>query len=222
MMSTTKDNQTLVIPGWNIRAEIFEKHIPNALFFTPPKATTAKPYDEAIQYLGAQNITHQRDKINIIGWSMGGQIAMLFAAQHPEKVASLTLLSTAAIFSRNAQDKQSFNELCKTDFPRASKYFHRLMGSMSIEQSLALKKQFINDQENALAYLHELHTRDLTEVAKKITCPVKIIHAIDDQIIPYSEAVYLQQLIPQAVLETIPGNQHFPLYADYDKICQLL
>ena len=96
------------------------------------------------------------------------------------------------------------------------------MGTVSLEQSLQLKNNFINDKESALAYLQELHTRNLTNIAKSIQCPITIIHSSADQIIPVQEAYALKECLPQACLEILPGNQHFPLFVCCDKMPKLL
>lgn len=218
-MTSTQNVKQVFIPGWNIKADIFKPYAaPESILFTPPLATTDTPYEEAIASLRAQNLERQ----HILGWSMGGQIALAFTARYPEKVASLTLLSSAAIFSRNEADKRSFMTLCQNDFPRTIKYFHKLMGALSIERSLQLKSNFINDKISALRYLHELHTRDLTTEAKTIKCPVTIVHSQDDRIIPVSEAYYLKECLPQARLEILTSDQHFPLFTKRDKMPPLL
>lgn len=213
-------NSIICIPGWNIQAEIFKPYAKTRdILFTPPTATTDKPYAEAVQTLVSSCLD---ERVHIVGWSMGGQIALLFAAQYPKKVVSLTLLSTAAIFSRDEKNKESFQALCETDFPRAIKYFHKLMGKLSLDQSLQLKHHFLNDKVSALRYLHDLHAQDLTAEARSIKCPTTIVHSKDDQIIPVQEAYYLKECLPQARLEILAGNQHFPLFASYDKMHQLL
>lgn len=219
MISTPNANPTLFIPGWNIKADIFKPYIKTGdLLFTPPKATAENTYDTAVANLDQKIV----DPVNIVGWSMGGQLALIFAAKYPQKVAALTLLSSAAVFNRNAAERTSFMNLCRSDFPRAIKYFHKLMGKLSIEQSLLLKENFINDQDSALKYLEELHTQNLTKTAKQIKCPVTIVHSSGDQIIPVQEAYYLKDCLPQACLEILTSDQHFPLFSAYDKMPQLL
>jgi pimeloyl-ACP methyl ester carboxylesterase len=213
MISINSAN-TLCIPGWNIRGEIFQKYFPGATYFTPPLATTNTPYDEAVAEL-KKIIT---SPVHIIGWSMGGQIAILFAAQYPAFVSKLTLFSTAAVFSADASAKESFYKLCESDFLRAIKYFHRLMGNLSVEDSLLLKNNFINDQSNALRYLHELHTRELTSEVQRISCPVTITHSQEDQIISFTQSIALAKAIPHAKTLYLPGNSHFPFHNDYAKI----
>jgi pimeloyl-ACP methyl ester carboxylesterase len=217
MISTNKDNlpnPKICIPGWNIKGEIFQKYYPGAIYFTPPLATTDTPYPEAVAALKKTIVA----PVHLIGWSMGGQIAILFAAQYPKLVSKLTLISTAAVFSTDNAAKESFFKLCESDFLRAIKYFHRLLGPLSVEDSLLLKNNFINDQPSALRYLHELHARDLSREATRVFCPATIIHSQEDQIISFVQSKALAKAIPQAKTLYLPGNSHFPFHNDYAKI----
>lgn len=213
----------IFIPGWNIRAEIFKpftyalENKLNCHLLTP---VTGGDYLKSISEFKNYIEHNQLKELHVLGWSMGGQLAILLAQQL--KIEKLYLMSTAAIFSRKENDKKSFYELCQKDFQRAVKYFHKLMGSLSLEDSILLKNNFIDDRQNALNYLRCLHEYDLTAEAKKINCPVVVMHAREDKIIPFSEAEYLLDLMPQSVLIDFLDDFHFPFLKHYAKITRTI
>ncbi len=213
----------LFLPGWNIRADIFKPYIYNLqdkynchLIDTPLRGNYKIALQNILDYINKNKL----EDLHILGWSMGGQLGILLANKIP--LTKLFILNSAAIFSRDKPAQKNYYELLSTDFPKAVKYFNSLMGKLSLEDSILLKNNFIDDQENALKYLKELHTHDLSAEAVKITCPTVIIHTRGDEIIPYSEAEYLQQLIKNSKLVTFEDNFHFPFFNSYAKITAIL
>jgi len=218
MISTAKDKTLVFIPGWNVRGEIFAncsaqlaRHF-KCYFFTPP----AGNYSEILKALDLFIKENQLTNIYLLGWSMGGQIALKYAETNPIK--GLILLNSAAVFSRDESAKKSFYELCEADLERAVKYFHKLMGDLDLAESLLLKKYFINDKKQALLQLKELHQQDLTQNAAEVRTKTLIIHTEQDQIISADESRLLQQFILNSKLLILPGNSHFPFFHDCDKI----
>lgn len=96
------------------------------------------------------------------------------------------------------------------------------MGKLSIQDSLLLKNNFINDQRQGLDLLKELHERDLSDSFKKLSCLIVIIHSREDKIIPFAEAEYLKSLLPQAGLLELSGDYHFPFLNHHDKIARAI
>jgi pimeloyl-ACP methyl ester carboxylesterase len=63
-------------------------------------STDWEEIDQVVDYL---RTLRQVDRISLIGWSSGASRAGGFAAQHPEKVASLVVLATGGGYDRSAQ-----------------------------------------------------------------------------------------------------------------------
>lgn len=212
----------IFIPGWNMRAEIFKPFVYDlegkfiCHFLTPHFADYDSNVCQIISYINENKL----QEISLLGWSMGGQLAILVAAKI--KIDRLFLLDSAAIFSRNIAEQESFYKLCQSYFMRAIKYFHKLMGNLSIADTVLLKSNFIDDQVQALGLLKELHKRDLSDNFKKLSCSIVIIHSREDKIIPFAEAEYLKSLSPQARLLELAGDFHFPFLNHRDKIARAI
>ncbi|MDR2428384.1 MAG: alpha/beta hydrolase [Candidatus Margulisbacteria bacterium] len=225
MNKADKRRQSLVfIPGWNIRAEFLanfaEKFADYELhYFTPPPVIDGDAYQQAADAL--QKFSAGRNIIAplLLGWSMGGQLALLAARELRPR--AVLLVNSAAIFSRDTEAQKSFYLACQKDFHGAVKHFLRLMDNTP-DENLLLQKYFIDDKTSALNYLRALHTADLTDIVRGGHYPLGILHARADKIISFSEAEYLRSLRPDAAWQEIVDAKHCPFFSRCDKITNLL
>jgi pimeloyl-ACP methyl ester carboxylesterase len=215
----------IFIPGWNIRAEFLQNFAENFAdyelhYFTPPLVTDGDAYQQAVdalrKFITEKNIAAPL----LLGWSMGGQIALLYNKIFMSNNA-VVLINSAAVFSRDAEAQKSFYLACQRDFRGAAKHFLRLMGN-SLAENLLLQKYFIDDKTSALNYLRALHAADLTAAVRNSRYPLGLLQARADRVIPFSAAEYLRNLRPTAVWQEIAGAKHCPFFAHCDKITNLL
>jgi pimeloyl-ACP methyl ester carboxylesterase len=215
----------IFIPGWNVRAEFLQNFAENFTgyelhYFTPPLAADGDAYQQAVdalrEFIAKKNIATPI----LLGWSMGGQIALLYAGRE-YLCKGIVLLNSAAIFSRDAAARKNFYLACQRDFRGAARHFLRLMDNSPAENSL-LQKYFIDDKASALNYLRALHTADLTAAVRNSRYPLGILHARADKIIPFGEAEYLRGLRPDTAWQEIAEAKHCPFFSHCDKITALL
>ncbi|GBR73428.1 carboxylesterase BioH [Candidatus Termititenax aidoneus] len=226
MIFTRVPKQPLIfIPGWNVRAEFLQNFAENfadyeLYYFTPPPVTNGDAYQQAA---GALQKFIEKKKITapvLLGWSMGGQIALLYSEIYTPGNA-VVLVNSAAVFSRDTEAQKSFHLACQRNFHGAARHFLRLMEN-SPDENLLLQKYFIDDKASALNYLRALQAADLTAVVRNSRYPLGILHACADKIIPFTEAEYLRNLRPDAAWQKIAGAKHCPFFSHCDKITNLL
>ena len=214
----------IFIPGWNIRAEFLENFAGNFAdyelhYFTPPPVSSGDAYQQAVyelrKFVAEKNIVAPL----LLGWSMGGQLALL-AAQELRPRAVL-LLNSAAVFPQDTAARKSFYLACRRDFPGAAKHFLRQLGNAP-DENLLLQKYFIDNKISALHYLRALHTADLTTVVRNSRYPLGILHTRADKIISFSAAEDLRALRPDAAWLEIASAKHCPFFSHCDKITNLL
>ncbi|MCU0640496.1 MAG: alpha/beta hydrolase [Candidatus Margulisbacteria bacterium] len=158
----------------------------------------------------------------LIGWSMGGMIAMLVAGKFPEKIKDLVLVSTTPKF------------LSSPDFPAGISpvLLKRLEKRIRTEGTKAFHALIFKDGqpvgvahlsfEQAREELTELARADLRSELARIKAPTLIIHGDRDEICLPAAAQYLHANIRKSELVILPGIGHAPLIEAPAKINALL
>lgn len=185
----------------------------------PPQADyTAAAQAERLHAL-AQALGLQRP--HLAGSSMGGQIALSYAARHPAEVGSLWLLAPAGIWrappselargiaaggrnrllAQNADDFVKLYSFVMSDAP----YMPRFMKEEMARESIAH---------------YELHGRIFKQLTgddtleKSVTglkLPTLIVWGERDRVLDVGGAPLLQQILPNSQLITLPGVGHLPM-----------
>jgi len=126
-------------------------------------------------------------KIGVLGSSMGGTVALLFAAREPTVAALVTI---AAPFHPEA-------------FP------HRMLTPIQIQRWRDDGFTLHNGRRLNVSLLLDLETIDVAAAVKRITCPVLILHGETDEVVPVQEAYELRDSLPHAKrLLILKGADH--------------
>ena len=165
------------------------------------------------------------DKVSIMGISYGGEVAIQYAVEHPERVRRLILANTAGRTSdwlRKIGD--GWNEVAKkkdgyayylTTIPviYSTEFFERESAWMQSREE-TLKAYF--SREDVLEALIRLtdSSRDYNYMDRlhEITCPTMIISASEDVLVPPTEQILLHQHIKNSTYVTINGSGHASMY----------
>jgi putative redox protein len=105
-------------------------------------------------------------KIAIFGSSMGGTVALLFAAQQPQVAVLATLAAP----------------LHPEEFPK------RILTPAELQQWRAQGFAIYNRRRLNVTLLEDLDRIDVVDAAKKVRCPALILHGAVDQVVPVEEA----------------------------------
>jgi len=161
----------------------------------------------------------------IIGWSMGGLLAMDLM---PKDCKGLALISSTARFcTTNGYDCAVPEKILKamimqlkrdpdtvlTEFYKNASYPH------SPTTSCATAGHLIDDLVAGLEYL--LHT-DLREKTPTIQTRTLLLHGGKDRIIPLSAAEWLNRHLPNSALKTFPDEGHTLLIDNFDGVIDTL
>lgn len=165
-------------------------------------------------------------KAHIVGASMGGMIAQLVAANHGDRVSSLTsIMSSSGRRGLPGASKEIIAEMRKRAFRKGkppveeSVRFWRMIGSTKYKDSDEVLAQKVI-ASNERSYYPEGYTRQLlaimangsrVEKLKLIDAPSLIIHGRDDPLVPLECGIDTARHIPNSHLEVIDGMAHdFP------------
>jgi pimeloyl-ACP methyl ester carboxylesterase len=173
----------------------------------------------------------QDEKVHLVGYSMGGYIAALWASQNMEHVASITLigydakgLSTEEI----ARRKQMVTMLSNGDFkPENSAYFARFVHPTHQENAdvMGVVQSMAEDlgKNTLLAHTQATTPReDFVKALVKSKVPVNIIAATDDEIVPFASLQTMADSIPSANIYKVENAGHMMLMEQPEKLATLL
>ncbi|MBU5353387.1 alpha/beta fold hydrolase [Paenibacillus barcinonensis] len=187
--------------------------------------------DDAVRVLDAYKI----EKAHIAGMSMGGMLTQMIALRHPERVLTITLLSTSNFAPHlppmEAKIMDFFSNMGMIDWTNeqsvvkfAIERSRILVGSKHVfdEEKVGFlaKKEFARSNLPASMSNHALLSGGESYLVRtsEINVPTLIIHGTEDPIIPYEHGKNLAKEIPGSVLLTLSGTGHELHYDDWDSI----
>ena len=161
-------------------------------------------------------------KLHLIGNSMGGHIAALYAARHPEEVLSVALLNNAGINAPQASEL--FKRLDRGDanplLVRNADDFNNMLDFLfvekpplpeSLKQYLAERAMASHDfNQKIFSQLRERYIPLEPELAK-IQVPTLLLWGDQDQILDVSSIKVMQPLLKQPSVVIMQACGHLPM-----------
>jgi pimeloyl-ACP methyl ester carboxylesterase len=161
------------------------------------------------------------DRVNVLGWSMGGFIAQMLAVQRPGRISKLILLSTdpggddavltsAAVWSKlidmsgtpHDQARRLLPLLFPSDYAES---IYREFGDTVAAARARLSPNLINRQ---VAAMDAWHCNEFASRLREMNMPVLVAAGAADIVIPPSNALKLVNAIPGAWLAQFKGGGH--------------
>ena len=162
------------------------------------------------------------EKFVLAGHSFGGQTAIQFAVQHPEKVEKLVLIAAAGVRRTPGVAKKLVIAVAKlVSFLLYLVPLEDLRNNIKSAVYMAIhRRDYVKTQGIMRDVFKKVITQDLTAKFSKISMPTLIIWGDKDEMTPIQDAYLTQELIPNSKLEIIKGAKHALNFQAPEKLAQ--
>ncbi len=209
----------LTLSGWAQPAESLLTHFPHA---RAENYAAHENIDAWLAALSAQNLSVDI----LVGWSLGGYLAVEALRRNALQAKALVLISTPIQFVRNEMfldampvpTWQQFKKNYTDDALRTAKRFSALMsmGDAAAQQVSARmpSAESMADKARFEHWLHVLETASHLPHVLDHLPPTLVIHGAQDAIVPAAQAVTWQKKLPKTRILILPQAGHAPHWHD--------
>jgi pimeloyl-[acyl-carrier protein] methyl ester esterase len=229
--------ETLFLHGWGLHGGIWSGVLADLPGLAPDLSgygvePTVSPYsaeglaDELTKTLVTKILAGTLSSpVNLVGWSMGGMVALALAARYPDKVARLVLVGTSPAFVNRPgwtlglepEVLDGFATDLNQDYRATLLRFLALQargGDAARAVVAHLREQVFARGEPSASVLASglelLRGVDLRKAAEAVSSPTLVIHGAHDKLCPVAAGQWLAGRIPQARLAVHDGASHAP------------
>ena len=172
----------------------------------------------------------------LVGTCWGGPIAIEYAARHPERVSRLVLYGTYALgqlrraypSNEGLERVRIMLDLTRLGWGQEDHAFLQVWasrfqpgGTLEHLRSWCDQQRAATSANTAVQLLEIGFDVDVREAARRVKCPVLIVHPERDMIAPIAEGRALASLIPDCRFVQLDSENHMPL-ADEPAWAQLV
>jgi pimeloyl-ACP methyl ester carboxylesterase len=196
---------------------------------------------------GGATPIHQADRVlelldhwrvhraHLVGLDMGGQPALVFAAKHQDRIASVTVMNSLIMWDADTSwelkvlRRFSWNRFFIGRFPRlvfrrAERTF--LPGGVHLPAELradlweAFGRAEVRNFIIRMCAGYQGTLPRLPEIYRRIRCPTLLLWGQEDKHFPPVQAVRAHELISGSVLKILPGAKHWMPWHQADHLSQ--
>jgi pimeloyl-[acyl-carrier protein] methyl ester esterase len=163
--------------------------------------------------------------LTVLGWSLGGQVALAWALARPERIERLMLVATTPSFVRRDDWPHAMSAITLARFGDELRVAYRL----TLQRFLALQVHGSDEGRATLAQLRTrlfergeptpavladalrlLHDTDLRRTLPRIVAPTLVVAGERDALVPIEATRALATALPDATHIAIEGAAHAP------------
>jgi len=161
------------------------------------------------------------DRFPLFGMSQGGPVGIAYAARHPERVSHLILYGSYMVGWKHRASpdfrrrEEALLQLMADGWGRDNPAFRQVFTSMFIPDGSDEQVRWFNDLQRETTSPHiavrlerEFGEIDVRGLLEDLRCPVLVLHARDDEVIPFRAGRKLAAGIPDARFVALDGENH--------------
>jgi class 3 adenylate cyclase len=168
------------------------------------------------------------ERFSIFTWSQSTPVAMMYAAEHPERIERMVLFAAFAGGVRHQKDDTALIDamlaLMRAEWGVGARttmgFVHPDADHAEMKEGLAFLHA-ASTGEAAASILEEGFLRtNVVEYLPRIQAPTLVLHRREDQAVPYEFGRQVASLIPNARFVLLDGNHHLPFEGDSEVVLQ--
>jgi class 3 adenylate cyclase/pimeloyl-ACP methyl ester carboxylesterase len=160
------------------------------------------------------------DRFPLLGISQGGAVAVAYAARHPERVSHLILYGAFALGGNKRapaekEMREAMTTLMRLGWGADNPSFRQIFTSRFIPGATHEQADHFNElqlrttsPECAARYFHVVGDFDIMDLLPRVRAQTLVMHARDDQIVPFEAGRQLAAGIRGARFVALPGRNH--------------
>jgi pimeloyl-ACP methyl ester carboxylesterase/AraC-like DNA-binding protein len=184
--------------------------------------------ESVVDYLGL-------DQFDLLGISQGAAVAIAYAVRHPERVRRMVIFGGYscgwAVRAEPAEvaRREALIALTETGWGADHPAYRQIFTHLYIPKGNPRQIEWFNElqrvsasPENAARIQRVLSKIDVRDLLKKVRIPTLVLHARDDQVVPFLAGEEMARQIPGAGFVELEGENHIlletePAWSDFTK-----
>ena len=223
----------ITLPGWGFSKSSLKDIWPNSISLTCEDLFNEDSISPMFALKDAVD-SFNKKPCTMIGWSLGGLLALDYCAIHGDHKPNLILLSPTTNFKyENEENFEDLSELqTNMGFDRAktlNRFYLNLLGTNTKDRTEIFNSinKYRSDSEelstSALQHaLNYLKVRNISEKIEGLKNSCLIIHGEKDNLIPLEHSKLILKALPNSTLKIIPNASHMLPYENKVEIVDLV
>ncbi len=237
-------NELVLLHGWGMHGGIWGEFAQQLQALAPvhcwdlPGYGGTAPLEPCdLDTLSAALLPRLPENAVLIGWSLGGMVALRLARLAPQNVRAVVLISSSARFCASEDWPCAMAPAVLTMFEKqmrgdAAETLHRFLAVQSLggddarAQVAQLKRRLAErpwpSEQTLRDGLAMLRHGDIRSELAEIRQPVCVIQGDKDNVVPVAAAAALQALLPQSEVHIIDNCAHAPFQSYPDTLLSII
>lgn len=161
------------------------------------------------------------ERFPLFGMSQGGPVGIAYAARHPDRVSRLVLYGSYAVGWKrrgspaHRRREEALMQLMSDGWGRDNPAFRQVFTQMFIPDGTPEQMRWFNELQRRTTAPHiavrleeEFGNIDVRAELERVRCPVLVLHARDDEVIPFEAGRRLAASLPDARFVALEGRNH--------------
>lgn len=178
-------------------------------------------FDAWVDDLAAVVDSLELERFPLFGMSQGGPVGIAYAARHPERVSRMVLYGSYAVGWKHRgspaqrRREEALMQLMADGWGRDNPAFRQVFTQMFIPDGTPEQMRWFNELQRRTTSPHiavrleeEFGDIDVRAELERVRCPVLVMHARNDEVIPFEAGRRLAASLPDARFVALEGRNH--------------